>query len=145
MDFVINHLDEPRVLKRACQPDEDWKTCACDDGYVPDIAHGFFIMPEHNLPIKELLPIFSGCSISQCFADILMPSFYHLQFGDHRPQRTPWSSKTFGAVWRGTSTGGIWGPEWPYYEYYHRQKLVELCKEISDCDAKFAGYLNCSP
>lgn len=104
------------------------------------------------------MPIFSSGTVPECFADILMPSPHHVK--EHFfNARIRWEDKQFKAIWRGASTGGNYEPTRgfrlcppvpfeqgePHYSKFHRQKLVGLCKNNSDCDAKFSKYSQCSP
>lgn len=71
-----------------------------------------------------------------------MPSDYHL---NARPpsRRFSWKDKVFKAIWRGSATGGLYNSFIPDFRDYHRQRLVSLCANISNCDAKFTGYGTC--
>jgi hypothetical protein len=55
---------------------------------------------------------------------------------------TPWSKRSFKAFWRGMATGGNFGlgGDIPHFSLFHRQRLITLCKNIPDCDAKFTGF-----
>lgn len=135
-------LDEPRVLKNPCKPDEDWRNCACDQHFIKP-NHGFFILPDTWMPIYEHVPIFSPGVISDCFVDILMPSYLHLEW---KPSKAlvSWKNKLFKAIWRGTSTGGNYSSFEPHYSIFHRQRLVTFCSNLRQyCDAKFSGYGEC--
>ena len=79
MEFVVNLNDEPRVLKRQeCRAEKDWVKCSCDKDYeVP--AHGAFLKPCIWKAIYEKAPIFSAAVLPECFADILVPSNFHIR------------------------------------------------------------------
>ena len=88
------------------------------------------------------MPVFSAGILPECFADILIPSGFHII---ERPMKeVPWNSKTFKVFWRGGSTGMNLdsGNECDVVEWakdpvdlyrYHRIKLINLCRKIKDC------------
>ena len=88
MEFPINSLDVPRVLKNNCKPEDDWKKCSCDKDFsIP--SHGFFLKPCTWKPIYEKVPLFSFGTLPQCFSDMLIPSPSHLK-GLKAFQTPPW-------------------------------------------------------
>ena len=142
MEFVLNELDEPRIMKNRCPTDAEWQSCACDRDYqIP--AHGFFLKPATWSPIHEKVPIFSSGTIASCFSDILMPSSLHLEHKAFNAPDIDWRDKRFKAVWRGTTTGGSFSDDSLHYSLFHRQRLVALCSAIDECDAKFSSYYQC--
>lgn len=60
-----------------------------------------------------------------------------------RPVR--WEDKKFKAFWRGSSTGAhcVSTPE--ICHSFHRQRLVSVCSQNEDCDAKFSKFVQCDP
>ena len=66
-----------------------------------------------------------------------------------------WKQKKFQVIWRGGLTGisddindCCWPVPWIKDKVdineYHRPKLVNLCKKISDCDAGFTEIMLCN-
>ena len=145
MGLVVNTLDEPRVVKNQCPSGTEWQPCACDkDCKIPN--HGFFLRPSTWTPIDEKAPIFSSRTISSCFSDILMSSYLYLdRMTTSIPSIVHWKEKIFKLFWRGSTTGAALKDNSLHYSLFHRQKLVELCSTIKECDAKFFSYHQCHP
>jgi hypothetical protein len=140
LEFVLNYDDRPRVDKHQCGPNIPWSQCACDSNYSHP-AHASFIQSASNL-FNEKLPLFSQATIPDCFLDILFPSFLHFDYRYRIHRSILWEKKKFEAIWRGSSTGGHC---YTFEECrsFHRQRLVELCSKIDDCDAGFSRIVQC--
>lgn len=149
MDFFWNELDEPRILKQTCKKNLEfvhhWQDCSCDIRFT-NRQHGFFIAPENFIPTNQKLPLFTGATIFECFDDIIIPDELHFTWHTTTLTDIPWTNKTFKAVWRGSTTGGGYRTgDGHDFKQYHRQRLVNACAGIADCDAKFSAYIQCDP
>eukprot|EP00158_Paraphelidium_tribonemae_P008382 Partr_v1_DN28567_c0_g2_i1_m72817 putative capsule-associated protein CAP1 len=110
MKITINHLDEPRVLKRSAplkqydhvyyrEETMEWGILnyrgitsllmdVCDVDSRSSIRnHGFFIAPDTFSVTDKLAPIFSQSTKLSCFADILYPSSYFW----YAAEQVPWA------------------------------------------------------
>ena len=82
MEFVINLADEPRVFNGNCtSPDQDWRYCACSPDFVkPTLpGHGVFLEKGGWRPHYEKVPVFSPTTIPNCFIDIVIVSYLHVE------------------------------------------------------------------
>lgn len=78
LEFVLNYDDRPRVYKHNCEKPEDYPKCACDSNFtVP--PHAIFIQTPGYL-MNDKVPIFSQCTISECYLDILFPAYLHFDY-----------------------------------------------------------------
>eukprot|EP00271_Cylindrocystis_brebissonii_P011148 TRINITY_DN2795_c0_g1_i1.p1 TRINITY_DN2795_c0_g1~~TRINITY_DN2795_c0_g1_i1.p1 ORF type:complete len:629 (+),score=40.50 TRINITY_DN2795_c0_g1_i1:814-2700(+) len=150
MDFVFNELDEPRVLyndlssrqpldirgfrrsehnklyERESNPDmASLLDVACKTSHREYYdLYGLYVSPASFSASYELIPIFSGASIRNCFADIILPTYYFFS-GDERYDliTKPWNEKEDNLYWRGSSTGCLYNGE-VKWQHCHRIRLA---------------------
>ena len=78
MTFVKTRSDGPQVHKNKCSKVMNFLDCACDKEYKPE-PHGYFLNGNQAGPSKFYSLVFGAATIPECFVDILVPSYYHLE------------------------------------------------------------------
>ena len=161
--IVVNALDEPRIpfsnIHNLSGPfsvpyGEDVRgilngSCNTDFWSKSNDSHGFFtstisfnvFIPEHR-PI----PIFSQCTLDECFMDITLPSYHFLDFAYRADQDwKPWREKhKTDLFWRGAGSGtcatvtGNWRGT-------QRFRLIHQARQQSEYDVKMTDNGPCFP
>ena len=154
MEFVINILDEPRVLPRTDSLAVAYAGPQCSNASENFLEfrhlHGFVVSPGygvHGLPSKDLVPILSQTKIEGCYADIRMPNWFSLGALLTEMQMSsllPWNQRISKLYFRGSATGGHY-VRGVAYILFHRQRLVELAKHSELMDCQFTAFLQCDP
>lgn len=111
------------------------------------------------VPRGRGLPIFSHAKDWADFDDILFPywSFINTQQSTNMYKIVPWKDKVETAVWRGSTTGGVFSEQGVLkrlgtWRDIARARLVAQCNNITSkdspdvplCDAHFTGYVQLS-
>ncbi|KAJ6607193.1 glycosyl transferase family 90-domain-containing protein [Mycena sp. CBHHK59/15] len=158
MTFVINAMDEPRVVFNTREPGARKKALVVTQQTPFDVSP---ILPQISSEIKvdvlfcggqkdlrrarmvtvptqwtvDLFPLLSMTKISPCFSDIVYPIEYYYDrswwSGKFAyPNNIQWGDKKSQIYWRGTSSGGmIFGSN---YHNFTRYKLVRLGQKHTD-------------
>eukprot|EP00743_Colponemidia_sp_Colp-15_P008819 GILK01009626.1.p1 GENE.GILK01009626.1~~GILK01009626.1.p1 ORF type:complete len:535 (-),score=71.35 GILK01009626.1:226-1830(-) len=167
MEFVINFLDEPRILH---DPSSSEGSRSFGNGYegtgalleklcedqklVAEVKdhHGFFSGPPTLDLSFQMAPIFSQTKIRGCFQDIMVPShyFFYEEHGSWRADAErenndhPWDKKSPKLYWRGSTTGTLHrGHNW---RKSHRPGLYMSAKKqgiLDKMDVKFTDINHC--
>jgi hypothetical protein len=172
--LLMNDLDEPRILPLdpdvSDEPNYDWEltyythpsqviphsTCLRTKYKNELERHGFFTSPSSWITTPTLLPVFTPCSTSHCFKDIIFPFRSENMPSLRRKQlmnvTDTWSGKQNVLMWRGSTTGAhIVDQEYmeSLSERHHRFSLVSwamrrnqssLAKHI---DVAFSAVTQC--
>lgn len=154
MDFVVNGMDEPRVLPgKGSNIDARYHSQQCQNASESfrefRYLHGSFSnRPDgfEYFPTKELLPLFSQSKINECHADITFPTHYNLdQLLSEEELGTlpPWEERKDTLFFRGSTTGGHYN-QMKDYTIAHRQRLVEFAKGKPQMDIGFTAIIQCN-
>jgi hypothetical protein len=111
---------------------------------MPDVEFLMFDndIKRHNAYWPHLYIMFSNTKDLNLDLDFLVPYQSFMNFDEAglatAPPNVPWANKTDKAVWRGSTTGGVFTLK--NWRYKPRSKLVSLCKNhTSHCDAGFVN------
>ncbi|EIE18580.1 hypothetical protein COCSUDRAFT_45356 [Coccomyxa subellipsoidea C-169] len=147
MDFVVNCIDEPRVLLGEGTAAERMHTScrgASQDTVQLWHQHGYFVGGWQPL-VGSLLPVLSQSKINGCFQDITIPTW--MNDGTNRVEPDEilgWRKRCPKLYFRGTSTGGRVDNTTAFH-VMHRQRLVEYGLNRTEVmDVGFVGYVQCS-
>lgn len=111
---------------------------------MPDVEFLMFDgdFKRHLVRWPHLYVMFSNSKDVNLDLDFLVPYQSFMNYDEAgmatAPPDTPWANKTDKAVWRGSTTGGVYSLN--NWRYKQRSKLVSICQNhTSHCDAGFVS------